>query len=493
MNVDRMLYRAQQVREFDRKAADLLAVPSFQLMTRAGEAAFRFMNRCWRDLHSVVILCGTGNNAGDGYVVGRLALEAGMRCQLLYLGERERLAGDALRAAQSYREAGGVETPFDHRLLVHADVIIDALLGTGLTRPVEGDWRAAVESVNALQTPVLALDVPSGLNSDTGEIMGAAIRAGCTVSFVGLKAGLYTGEGPACAGRVVLECLGAPEQVYLGVEPRAELLTRDELADHLAVRRLDAHKGMFGHVLVVGGNRGMGGAARLAGEAALRAGAGLVSVCMHGDYVAATTAARPELMCYAHDAPEQLDGVFDRATLIAVGPGLGEDAAAERLLERCLDDERPLVVDASALNLLARAPRRREDWILTPHPGEAARLLGVSTSDVQADRFGAIQELQSRYGGVCVLKGNGSLVRGKSSDVHVCPAGNPGMASGGMGDVLTGIVSALKAQGMSAIHAARSGVMAHAVAGDMAARAGQRGLVASDLLEPLRQVINPEA
>ncbi|MGB0712556.1 MAG: NAD(P)H-hydrate dehydratase [Gammaproteobacteria bacterium] len=493
MNVERMLYRAEQVREFDRLAAESLSLPSYTLMTRAGESAFRALNRCWSDLHSVVILCGTGNNAGDGYVVGRLALEAGIRCQLLYLGERDQLSGDALTAARAYREAGGSESPFDHRLLVHADVIVDALLGIGLSRPLEGEWRAAVESVNALGTPVLALDVPSGLNSDTGEIMGAAIRAGCTLSFLALKAGLYTGEGPACAGRIELDRLGASEQVYLGVAPRAEVLTRDELSDHLLDRRVDAHKGMFGHVLVVGGNRGMGGAARLAGEAAIRTGAGLVSLCMHAGYVAATTAARPELMCHGHeDDEERLADVFSRSTVVAVGPGLGEDAVAERLFSRCLDAGKPLVVDASALNLLARAPQHRDDWILTPHPGEAARLLGVSTADIQSDRFGAVLELQARFGGACVLKGNGSLVIGKSRDVHVCPAGNPGMASGGMGDILTGIISALQAQGMSAIHAARSGVMAHAIAGDLAAERGQRGLIASDLLAVLRRVINPE-
>lgn len=256
------------------------------------------------------------------------------------------------------------------------------------------------------------------------------------------------------------------------------------------VRARDAHKGDFGHVLVIGGQPGMSGAARLAGEAALRAGAGLVSVATHPEHASVLNSGRPELMCHAVANAETLKPLLERSTVLAVGPGLGQSEWARGLLVAVWDTDLPMIVDADALNLLAREPMRRDRWILTPHPGEAARLLGCSATEVQADRRTAVRALQARYGGVVVLKGAGTLIA-DGVQCRVCTAGNPGMASGGMGDVLTGVIAGLCAQGMSLSSAAAAGVLVHALAADAAAlRDGERGLLASDLLPELRRWVN---
>jgi len=267
-------------------------------------------------------------------------------------------------------------------------------------------------------------------------------------------------------------------------------LTDDMLRAWLPPRPRASHKGDYGHVLVVGGDHGMAGAVRLAGEAAARVGSGLVSVATRLDHAAVIAAARPELMCHGVECARDLCVLLQRASVVAIGPGLGQSAWARELLAALLQTHSPLVVDADALNLLAQEPTRRDHWILTPHPGEAARLLDMTTGQIQADRLYAVQALQQRYGGVCVLKGAGSLVCASGS-IAICEAGNPGMASGGMGDVLTGIIAGLLAQGLSLVDAACAGVYIHAKAGDRAAQEGERGLLASDLMPHLRQLVNP--
>lgn len=492
MQSHRKLFLAQQVRTLDREAAKAMGVTGFALMSRAGAAAFRLLCAYEEAPHSIVVICGTGNNAGDGYVLGRLALEAGLRCRVLFVGGRDRLKGDALRAAEAFRAAGGTERPFDAGELAHADVVVDALLGIGVDRPLTGEWKAAVEAVNAAGAPVLSLDLPSGLNADNGEVMGVCIRARRTVSFVGLKRGSFTGRGPDYCGSVTLDTLGAPESLFEGA-PHVERMAADDLKHGLPRRERNAHKGCFGRVLVVGGDRGYGGAARMAAEAALRTGAGLVSLAVREAYVAAFTAVRPELMCHGVRSGEDLEGLLDDADVVAVGPGLRRGDWGRALWAAVLASGKLLVVDADALHLLAEAPEQRGDWILTPHPGEAARLLGVSNVQVQADRFAAVEALVERYGGVGVLKGAGTLVAGRGGAIRVCPFGNPGMAAAGMGDVLTGVIAGLLAQGVSRFEAAGLGVLAHALAGDRAARDGQRGLSAMDVVACLRRVVNKDA
>jgi hydroxyethylthiazole kinase-like uncharacterized protein yjeF len=327
--------------------------------------------------------------------------------------------------------------------------------------------------------------------------MGAAVEADLTVSFVGLKQGLFLGAGPEHTGELVYEDLDIDAIPADRVEPTLQIFGADDFAELMPRRPRTAHKGDHGHVLVIGGNTGMGGAVRLAGEAALRGGAGLVSVATRPDNVSALLAGRPELMTHGVATGAELDVLLERATVIALGPGLGNDDWALHVYARALASGIPLVLDADGLNLLAAQPVKRDDWILTPHPGEAARLLRTNTSAVQTDRVGAVQALVNKYGGAVLLKGQGTLIAAKEID---CPwlihAGNPGMATAGMGDVLTGLTAAVFAQvdehtPLADIAAAAG--WAHASAGDRAAEHGERGLIATDLLQELRAYVNPRA
>jgi NAD(P)H-hydrate epimerase len=485
------LYRAEQVRALDRAAIDGLGIPGASLMERAGEAAFTVLRDTWPGARDVTVLCGIGNNGGDGYVVARLAQGAGLRNRVVQLGDPDRLRSDAKANREAYLEAGG-EVLALGTLPPKTDLIVDALFGTGLEREVTGDWAEAIRAVNAHRAPVLAIDIPSGLHSDTGTVLGVAVEASATVSFIGLKQGMFTGQGPQCCGRVHFDGLEVPATVYGTQILSARRLDWSKQAQLLAARRRTAHKGDFGHVLVVGGASGLSGAARLAGEAAARAGAGLVSLATRPEHAALLSVARPELMCHGIEAASDLTPLLRRAGVVAIGPGLGRSAWALALLARVLEAALPLVVDADALNLLAADPVSRPDWVLTPHPGEAARLLGASVAEIQRDRFAAARELQRKYGGVVVLKGAGTLVQAAGArPPAVCTEGNPGMASGGMGDVLTGLISGLLAQGQTLADAAELGVCLHGAAGDRAAARGERGLLASDLLAEIRPLVNP--
>jgi ADP-dependent NAD(P)H-hydrate dehydratase / NAD(P)H-hydrate epimerase len=482
------LYTAAQVRELDRRAIEDHGIAGYTLMERAGQAAFDTLRRRWPGAQRLGVLCGPGNNGGDGYVIARLARAAGLAVWLVEAADPGRLKGDAARARADWTAAGG-EPLTAGAAWPGADVLVDALLGTGLDRAVEGRFAGLIDAINAAGLPVLAVDIPSGLNADTGAVLGRAVRAAVTVSFIGLKTGLFTGEGPTRCGEVLFDDLAVPADVRTGMVPAAERLDAACLA-RLGRRARGAHKGDFGHVLVVGGDRGMPGAARMAGEAAARTGAGLVSVATHPDHAALLPLVRPELMVHGVAGPGDLYSLLARSTVLAVGPGLGRGDWGRGLLARLLETGLPMVVDADALNLLAGEPVHRETWVLTPHPGEAGRLLGTDAARVQADRLAAAARIQQDFGGVCVLKGAGTVIR-DGRDAAICTGGNPGMASGGMGDVLTGVIAALIAQGVALPEAARLGVCIHAEAADRAARAGERGLLASDVIAELRAVVNP--
>lgn len=483
------LYAASEVREMDRRTIEDHGVAGYTLMCRAGRTTFETLDERWPD-RPVAVFCGAGNNAGDGYVIARLALHAGRAVTLTALIEPDRLGGDARQAADDYIAAGGTVDPWPQSVPDGA-VLVDALLGTGLDRLVEGRFADAVQAINDADGRVVAVDVPSGLHADTGRVMGSAVAADLTVTFVAMKAGLLTGRGPALCGEVLCDTLDAPAAVTTGLPVRARRITAAEIAACLPPRPADAHKGLSGHVLIVGGGPGMPGAARLAGEAALRAGAGLVSVATPGDHVSAIAAGRPELMCRGVATAADLEPLLERATVVALGPGLGQSEWAQIMYKAVRACELPLVVDADALNLLARAPHRRDDWVLTPHPGEAGRLLQTSARDVQEDRFEAVAGLVAKYGGTALLKGAGTLVQTGADTPWLCAAGNAGMAVAGMGDVLTGVIAALAAQTGDLAVAARCGAWIHARAGDVVARDGQRGLLASDLFPVIRQQVNP--
>jgi ADP-dependent NAD(P)H-hydrate dehydratase / NAD(P)H-hydrate epimerase len=488
------LWTAAQVRELDRRAIETHGIPGRELMERAGATALEALLQRWPASRAVTVVCGAGNNAGDGYVLARLARRRQLAVHVLAVSPPDRLRGDAAAAWRDFAADGGEIVSWDGNGDPGGDgPVADALLGTGLDRDLAGSFRAAVEAINAAGRPVLALDLPSGLHADTGRVMGVAVRADLTVSFIGLKLGLFTGRGPALAGAVRFAGLGVPWDLAAGLAPAAKRLDSMRLGDWLPRRPRDAHKGCFGHVLVLGGDHGFGGAARLAGEAALRAGAGLVTVATRAEHVPALLAARPELMCRGVTTPADLQPLLARATVVAAGPGLGRDAWGRALLAAVLESGLPCVLDADALNLLAVAPRRFERWVLTPHPGEAGRLLGTDAAAVERDRPAAALELRARYGGIAVLKGAGTVVCGAGQTLWLCDRGNPGMASGGMGDVLTGLVAGLAAQVGDLERAACAGVLVHALAADDAAGRGERGLLAGDVLYALRPWVNPDA
>jgi len=482
----RNLHTVEQLRVMERAALSALGISGPELMRRAASAALNSLRRHWPQLQQVCIHCGPGNNGGDGFLLGVLAREAGLQVELVALTAASH--GDAAAARAAWEAGGGRVRLWDAQAtLPEAELHVDALYGIGLNRAPEPVPARLIGAINRSGRPVLALDVPSGLDTDTGHCPGTAIRADVTVTFIAGKRGLHTGCAVDQVGVLELATLGVPDSVYADTLPDARLL----VAEALPPRARYANKGNYGHVLVIGGEQGMAGAARLAGESALRAGAGLVSVATRAGHVFALNTARPELMAHGVDGPQALAPLLERASVLALGPGLGQAAWGHALWLTALDADKPLVLDADGLNLLAGEPRRfGAPTVLTPHPGEAARLLGVATAAVEEDRFAAVRELARRYAAVVVLKGAGSLVADPDGRLDVCPWGNPGMATGGMGDLLTGIVAALLAQGCSAWQAACLGVGLHARAGDRAAQQGERGLLASDLLAPLRTLGN---
>jgi len=456
-------------------------------MHRAGESAFQVLRERWPQVRRIVIVCGAGNNAGDGYVVARLAREQDLLVSVLSIVPSEKLSGDAEFVYREYLDSGAPVEEFCEDLLGANELIIDALLGTGLDRDVSGTFAQAITAINRCDKPVLALDIPSGLNADTGYPMGVAVRADCTVSFIGAKMGLYTGDGVDYVGCLEFSSLDVPEEVIQQQTPAASLISLS--VSNFKPRPRSAHKGHFGHVLIVGGDVGYSGAAILAARAAARVGAGLISIATRKEHAAVLNLSQPELMCHGVDKPSCLDDLLDKATVVGIGPGLGQSPWAIALFEKVCASGLPMVVDADALNLLSTLPRQNCDWILTPHPGEAARLLQTDTLTIRTDRFKAVINVQKKYGGICILKGAGTLVH-DGARLEICPTGNPGMASGGMGDVLTGVIAGLVAQRFSSADASRIGVYIHGAAADLAARRGERGLLAGDLLPHLRNLVN---
>lgn len=479
------LYTTAQVRALDRAAIEA-GIPGIELMERAARAALDVLRRRWPQARALCVACGPGNNGGDGFLLAALARSAGLQASVIAVSDHA--SGDAGLARERFLGEGG--TLASPAMLADAGVCVDALFGSGLNRAPAGDAATLIAAMNAGARPLLALDVPSGLDSDSGNAFDPCVRATATVCFVGWKRGLFTAQGQDRCGERSLATLDIADRAYADVEPDATLL----VPQTLPVRPRDSHKGRYGHVLAIGGDLGAGGAVRMCGEAAARVGAGLVSIATREANVGAILSARPELMPHGVHVPRNLEPLLARARVLAVGPGLGQDDWGKGLWHAALDAGRPTVLDADGLNLLADAPRALpEACVLTPHPGEASRLLETTTGAVQVDRFTAVRKLAQKYRAVVVLKGAGSLIADPEGRVAVCPWGNPGMASGGMGDVLTGVIAGLLAQGLDAWNAACLGVGLHARAGDLAARAGERGLLASDLFPYLRALVNGRA
>ena len=485
------LYDAAALRRLETQAAAALGGDEYELMRRAGQAAWRELLQHWPQARRIVVACGPGNNGGDGYALARYAWQSGRDVVVVRLPEGEPRAANARRACAEYEGAGGRVFAFDGQLPA-SDLLVDALFGIGLSRAPGTEAAALVQAINKAGAPVFALDVPSGIDADTGHRAGAAVRATHTLEFLAAHAGLRTGDALDAVGGIALATLEVPAQAWSGVVPVAEDISADALPRFLPRRLRNSHKGRHGHVLCIGGDHGMGGAVALCAEAALRGGAGLVSVATRAAHVPAILSRLPECMAQGVDSASQLEALLQRADIVAIGPGLGADAWGQALFEAAAASRKPLVVDADALRLFAEACIAA-DAVLTPHPGEAAALLGITSAQVQANRFNVAARLAERFACSVVLKGAGTVVAAPGEVSRVIGAGNPGMAVGGMGDVLTGVTAALRAQGLFAFDAACGGALLHAHAGDLAARGGERGMLPSDVLACLRAAANPSS
>jgi NAD(P)H-hydrate epimerase len=501
------IHLAEGVRALDRFAIDACGIEGFELMSKAARFAFHVLLKSWPDCQQLIILCGGGNNAGDGYILASLASKRGIRVYILYASPPDKLAGDALKA---YHESQQFKVPcqafdadlFQQYLVADHCIIVDALLGTGLNAEVRDHYADIIRATNHQTRPVLAIDIPSGLSTDTGMPMGIAIRAQVTATFIGIKLGLLTGEGRSYAGKICYSNLDLAETILQHRPPVARRLDVNNLLSTVLPRQRTVHKGHCGHVLIIGGNKGFGGAVMLASQAAARMGAGLSSVITQPCHRAAILSRLPEVMVHCPENLDVVNSLISKADVIVIGPGLGTDAWSEKMLFAALNSDKPLVLDADALNILAAGElfqsllktavaRSQSSLVMTPHPGEAARLLGTTTAILQSDRLESLKALHNKFGGNIVLKGSGSLILTQQKQISLCPYGNPGMASGGMGDVLSGMIGSLIAQGFDSGFALQLAVTLHARAADIASACdGERGLLASDLIADCRRLLN---
>ncbi|WP_434558883.1 NAD(P)H-hydrate dehydratase [Pseudomonas sp. Z4-20] len=480
------LYSAAQVRALD---AQLIAAGTsgFELMQRAARATWRAIVRRWPEASELTVLAGHGNNAGDGYLVATLARRAGRSVRVLAVGEPRRLLGDAANAHAEAVAVGVPVEPWTDECELRG-VLLDALLGTGLSGDVREPYVRAIDTINVSGLPVAAVDIPSGLCADTGRVLGTAVTADLTVTFIGLKLGLFTGDAADRVGELFFNDLHANPDIVESAPVDARLLLPRNLP-RLTPRAPTSHKGKFGHVLLIGGDRGFGGAIQMSAESALRCGAGMISMATRSEHVTCVLARLPEVMVQGTHSANQLMGLLKQASVLVVGPGLGQAAWGRSLLSAAANAPLPQVWDADALNLLSSgAVSLPGHCVITPHPGEAARLLGISTFQVQADRPAAAHALSKKYTATVILKGAGSLIASPDGRLAVCRQGHPAMATAGLGDVLAGVVGALLAQGLEGFDAACLAVWLHANAG---AQAGQRarGLVATDLIPVIRQLL----
>jgi NAD(P)H-hydrate epimerase len=476
------VYNSQQIKLIEQQIF-ASGVISADLMEQAGQAAFEVLQQCWPQAKKIIVLSGTGNNGGDGYVLARLAQQAGYMVELYYSGQPK--TADA-QLMQTKAQQHQVNMALWQGQILQADLIVDALFGIGLNAAVTGTAQDMINAANASQIEILAIDVPSGVNADTGYVEGdEAINAQKTVCFIGYKLGLLTGDGASYAGKIILKDLAIQLENY--TLPKMQMWEKEDLS--FKKRAKNSHKGDFGHVLVIGGDEGMGGAVMMTAEACLRAGAGRVTVATHPNHVAPLLSRCPEVMVQGIHHPEQLKPLIENATVIVIGMGLGRQAWGQRLWLAVRDSELPMVVDADALYWLAQQPQHKTNWVLTPHSGEAGRLLAKPYQQINQQRLASVESLVANYGGIALLKGAGSLVANQQQ-INLCPYGNAGMATAGMGDTLAGIMAGLVAQFGLSLEIVTKAVLAHALAGDVAAQVGERGLLATDLLSPLRVLLN---
>ncbi|HRE31066.1 MAG TPA: NAD(P)H-hydrate dehydratase [Candidatus Berkiella sp.] len=484
------LYRGQDVKELDRLVIQTENISGYQLMNRAGLVLWQILQTRWSKAQKIIVFCGNGNNGGDGFILARLAKDNGLDVTVYGIQKpSEKSTPQATQARQEWLARGDITLYAGQSL--DGDLIIDAMLGTGARAPLTPEYQEAIRQINRSHLSVLAVDLPSGLHAETGSHLGAIIRADMTVTFIGLKVGLFLNEAVDNVGEIIFDDLNINQSLYTNIKPCAWRLVHEQMMSALKKRPFSSHKGNFGHVVVVGGGMtGYSGAPALAGEAAMRAGAGLVSLAVAPESLPLLACAPRELMCYSPEKVKECETLFARATVFVIGPGLSQTTWGKQFFQATVAQQKPIVVDADGLNWLAQYPQKSKHWILTPHPGEAARLLNCTIEQVQADRLQAATDLQQRYGGIVVLKGAGTIVISESGEMVINPGGYPALATAGTGDVLAGLIGGLLAQGLTPMQAALLGVSTHTKAALIEQSFGERGMIASDLLLHLRTLLN---
>ena len=460
------------------------ALPSVELMQRAARGVWNQIQQRWPDLRNMTVFAGAGNNGGDAFALAIMARQAGIQVQLITMGDLERQSSESRYYREQWQHVGEIQRWQGQ--IADCDLIVDGLLGIGLKQSLDQDWQVLIDQINRHSGWKVSIDIPSGLNADTGNAMPCAVRADMTMSFIGRKIGCFLADGMDFCGDLVFDDLGVSSAIYQQVEPCAQIL--DDNRIHFPdTRRKNSHKYQYGHVLVVGGDRSMSGAARLAGMAALRCGAGLVSLCVHPDNVAMAAARHEELMVSGW---EQMNELLQKASVVVIGPGLGHSTQAQNLLMKLGPCNKPVVVDADALHSEFLSSLTSKSVVITPHPGEAARLLHCTTSDIQQDRLSAIEQLIERWHAVSVLKGAGTLIGAHDQTLSLCRQGHAGMASAGMGDVLSGMIAGYLAQGLAAVQAAQTAVLVHALCADLYAQTQDaNSLIASDVIDLIGSVV----
>jgi hydroxyethylthiazole kinase-like uncharacterized protein yjeF len=478
------LYDKESVYRMDSTAVEADGLSEISLMQRAGERVWREISNRWSDITRITIFAGSGNNGGDAFVVAILAKRQGMEVQLIVSGDLSRQSETSAHFREIWLQSGGDIVEWDRQEIV-GEVIVDGLLGIGLVRELDNDWQLLIQQINQANAVRIAIDIPSGLNANTGIAQPCAVEADLTVTFIGAKVGQYLSDGPDFCGELVFDDLGISSHTSRSQTPVLSVLDHSNVALP-AKRKRNSHKHQFGHVLIIGGDRGMTGAASLAAQAALRAGAGLVTVLVHPECIHDLSAI-PELMVQSWD---DIIEKLEQATVILIGPGLGQSEAAKYCLEKLQTCNKPVVVDASALQPGFLSELESDQVVITPHPGEAAKLLSTTSAQIQADRTGASQKLVEKFDMVSVLKGSGSIIALTGSIPVINLRGNPGMAVAGMGDVLAGLIAALLGQDLSPFEAAKTGVYIHALcAENYAIDNDETGLIASDIIQRIPRIL----
>jgi ADP-dependent NAD(P)H-hydrate dehydratase / NAD(P)H-hydrate epimerase len=505
---------AAQMRDADRQTIEEIGIPSMVLMENAGRQVVAALEAAFEDLadRQVAVLCGPGNNGGDGFVVARTLHQRGTEAAVFVIGSVGTIKGDARLNVEILSRLGitVVEINDEQTWELHfseiskCDLIVDAIFGTGLKSPLSGMLETVAADINASGIPVTAIDLPSGLSADRAEPIGSFIHASTTVTLASPKLPLVLPPGEAHAGNIIVADIGIPPEIIEGLGgPRLELLTRESMRELITPRQADSHKGDFGHVLIVAGSRGKTGAAHLAAQGALRSGAGLVTVATPIGAQPVLAALGAEYMTVPLDetangqvALSALERILDfEQDVIAVGPGLGTGPDVSALVVELIEQtDSPLVLDADALNVLAAAHHRLQGGsrpiVITPHPGEMARLVGATVEDVQSNRLDVARDFATSHQLYVVLKGYRTLIATPQGNVFINPLGNPGMATGGTGDVLTGVLSAWLAQLLDAEAACKLAVYLHALAGDLAeADEGEVGMIAGDVAGHLSDAV----